>query len=146
MIFISAILHIKLAQEPVAGGGPERCSPAGGEDEERADHLRVRGPDRLHPQHQPHAHHHRHRQEAEQDHCQYQPGREGRLLVHYNIIRDIYSVFPGVPDVESDQRIYGEDRGNPREAPDRNGERERSDSSATSPVMCCSLFSLMLVG
>ena len=32
MIFISAILHIKLAQEPVAGRGPERCSPAGGEE------------------------------------------------------------------------------------------------------------------
>ena len=39
---------------------------------------------------------------------------------------DLYKFlcFPGVPDVKSDQRIYGEDHGNPREAPDRNGERE----------------------
>ena len=77
MIFISAILHIKLAKEPMAGSGPERCSPTGGEDQERVDHLRVRGTDRLHPQHQPHAHHHRHRQETEQDHCQHKPGLTG---------------------------------------------------------------------
>ena len=51
-----------------------------------------------------------------------QVGRAGWWFII--ILRDIYSVFPGVPDVKSDQRIYGEDHGNPREAPDRNGERE----------------------
>ena len=58
-------------------------------------------------------------------------------------ITDIYSVFPGVPDVKSDQRIHGEDRGNPRKAPDRDGEREWS--SDKSPVICRSLTSWMLV-
>ena len=57
---ISAILHLQLAQEPVAGGGPERRPLAGGEDQERPDHLRVRELDRLHPQPQPHVDHHRH--------------------------------------------------------------------------------------
>ena len=57
----------------------------------------------------------------------------------------IFILFPGVPDVKSDQRIYGEDRRNPREAPDRDGEREWSDSSDTSPVICRSLISWMLV-
>ena len=87
-MIISAILHLQLAEEPVAGGGPERCSPAGGEEQERADHLRVRGADRLHTQHQPHAHYNRYGQEAEQDHRQHQPGRQQRLLGIYN--RDLF--------------------------------------------------------
>lgn len=67
-VSISAILHLQLAQEPVAGGGPEGGPLVGGQDQERVDHLRVRGTDRLHPQPQPHVDHHRHGQEAEQDH------------------------------------------------------------------------------
>ena len=58
--------------------------------------------------------------------------KQSKIIVNTNqvdsrylyIITDSYSVVPGVPDVKSDQRIYGEDRGNPREAPDRDGERE----------------------
>ena len=59
--------------------------------------------------------------------------KQSKIIVNTNqvgstdcwvFITEIYSAVPGVPDVKSDQRIYGEDRGNPREAPDRDGERE----------------------
>ena len=100
----SAILHLQLAQESVAGSWSARSSSSGGKEQERVDHVWVWVTDRLHPQPQPHAHNHRHRQEAKQDHCQHQPG----LLHNHTLHHVLTQLIPGIPNVKSDQRVHGD--------------------------------------